>query len=135
MAVKPSPDPRFKAGVQTADEFCNFELLDMLGAPSAGLNADTAPKPKDFSTNAFVRNVWKDGLLLADNYDGINPFKMGIVSGSDAHTGVLGWHPENEKWPGHAGFNDAIPTRSASLLNGALTAQALWSEKNLGWKT
>jgi len=130
-------DPRAQAGVLTTDEFCNFELLDGLGAPSAGVNGSTAPSPSDFSPNAFVRNVWKDGLSLADSYKdaahpkGINPFKMGVVSGSDAHTGVLGWHPENRTWPGHAGYDDAIPTRSGSAIeNNTGGYTVAWAEEN-----
>ena len=130
-------DPRTHSGVLTTDEFCNFELIDGLGAPSAGLDANTAPKPKDFNTNAFVRNVWKDGLKIADNYRdsdnpmGVNPFKMGVVSGSDAHTGVLGWHPEDRTWPGHSGFTDAIPTRSGGdMENNTGGFTVAWAEEN-----
>ena len=44
-----------------------------------------------------------------DSATGINPFKMGVVSASDSHTGVMGWHPETEQWPGHLGIDDAYP--------------------------
>ncbi len=52
-------------------------------------------------TAAFVRNVWKDGIQYAQDrtFDGVNPFKMGVVAASDSHTGVMGWHPENADWP------------------------------------
>ena len=80
-----------------------------------------------------MRNVWKDGIEYAakKTFDGINPFKMGVVSASDSHTGVMGWHPENEQWPGHLGIDDAYPMADASTIqNGTGGPSVVWAEEN-----
>ena len=48
-------------------------------------------------------------LQAQEQWDGVNPFKMGVVASSDSHTGVMGWHPETQDWPGHLGIDDAWP--------------------------
>ncbi len=129
-------DPRYLAGTQTIDEFCAFEILDSktLGAASGvGSGGSSGPQPPDtWGPRAFVRNVWKDGLKYAiDPEIGINPFKMGVVSASDSHTGVMGWHPENEQWPGHLGIDDAYPMASSSTAqNGTGGPSVVWAEEN-----
>jgi uncharacterized protein DUF3604 len=92
-------DPRYLAGTNTIDEFCAFEILDgkTLGSAS-GVGSATgsgSEAPDTWGERAYVRDVWKDGIRYAakKTYKGINPFKMGVVSASDSHTGV-GWHPE-----------------------------------------
>ena len=133
-------DPRFKEQVgltqgDKMDEFCNFELLDstsLSGASGFGGGAGQAVPPSAFDDRAFVRNIWKDGLMLADEtFNGINPFKMGVVASSDSHTGVMGWHPENERWPGHEGIEDAIPVQEPNnIQNSSGGHSVVWAEEN-----
>ncbi|MCH7949879.1 MAG: DUF3604 domain-containing protein, partial [Candidatus Dadabacteria bacterium] len=129
-------DPRFKAGVETTDEFCNFELLDttsLLASVGAGGGSSSGPPPpSDFNERSYVRNILKDGLALAQNSPhGFNPFKAGIVASSDTHTGTMGWHPENALWPGHLGIDDAIPVRSPSTIqNSSGGHSVVWAEEN-----
>ena len=129
-------DPRFKAGTQTRDEFCNFELLDSSSLLSAsgvgGGDEGSLLAPSDFDNRAFVRNIWKDGLSLAqEKFDGVNPFKMGVVASSDSHTGVMGWHPENEQWPGHLGIDDVFPvSRPSTIQNSSGGHSVVWAEEN-----
>jgi len=130
-------DPRFKAGVETTDEFCNFELLDtssLLATIGAGMGGESSgpPPPSSFNERSFVRNILKDGMLLAqERFDGFNPFKAGIVASSDSHTGTMGWHPENANWPGHLGIDDAIPVRSnSSIQNSSGGHSVVWAEEN-----
>ncbi len=54
------------------------------------------------------------------DHEGVNPFKMGMVAASDSHTGVMGWHPENEQWPGHLGIDDAYPMASSSNIQNSI---------------
>ena len=130
-------DPRFRRGVDTRDEFCDFELLDSTGLDTAagvggsGGGGQALP-PSAFNPRAFVRNVWKDGLKLADEkYDGVNPFKMGVVAASDVHNGTMGWHPENNQWPGHLGIEDAIPVARPSIIqNNSGGHSVVWAEEN-----
>lgn len=130
-------DPRFLAGTDTVDEFCAFEILDSKSLASASGVGSTSSSgteaPGTWNPRAYVRNVWKDGIQYAYNkdYEGINPFKMGVVSSSDSHTGVMGWHPENEQWPGHLGIDDAYPVASSSSIqNSSGGHSVVWAEEN-----
>ena len=76
--------------------------------------------------------MWKDGLQQAqEKWQGVNPFKMGVVASSDSHTGVMGWHPENQDWPGHLGIDDAWPMERASTIqNSSGGHSVVWAEEN-----
>ncbi len=130
-------DPRFLAGTDTVDEFCAFEILDgkTLGSASGVGSGGSggASAPDTFGERAYVRNVWKDGIQYAakGTFAGVNPFKMGVVSAADSHTGVMGWHPENEQWPGHLGIDDAFPVAQASnIQNSSGGHSVVWAEEN-----
>ncbi|AXS38790.1 DUF3604 domain-containing protein [Breoghania sp. L-A4] len=128
-------DPRYGAGVETSDEFCNFEILDTLSLSAASgvgtTGTSTALPPTAFNDRAFVRNIWKDGLALSNQFDGVNPFKMGVVASSDSHNGTMGWHPENEKFPGHLGIDDASPVEHASSIQNSTGGHSVvWAEEN-----
>lgn len=135
-------DPRFAdnkrnnpaAGVDTIDEFCNFELLDtqtLLSASGLGGSPELLP-PSAFNDRAYVRNIWKDGLTLAKTkFKGINPFKMGVVASSDSHNGVMGFHPEDASFPGHLGIDDLFPvSESGSIQNSSGGHSVVWAEEN-----
>jgi len=128
-------DPRFQSGVETSDELCDFELLDTTSITAAsGIGGSTtagAPSPEEFNPRAFVRNVLKDGMAIAERYDGINPFKLGIVASSDHHNGTMGWHPENASWFGHLGIEDVQPARTGSTIqNNSGGHSVVWAEEN-----
>jgi hypothetical protein len=129
-------DPRYLSGTDTIDEFCAFEILDgkTLGSASGvGSSSGGSSAPDTFGERAYVRNVWKDGIEYAakKTFEGINPFKMGVVASADSHTGVMGWHPENEQWPGHLGIDDAYPVASASnIQNSSGGHSVVWAEEN-----
>lgn len=130
-------DPRYLAGTDTIDEHCAFEILDgkTLGSASGvGSGGDGgSAAPDTWGPRAYVRNVWKDGLRYAaqGTYAGLNPFKMGVVAASDSHTGVMGWHPETEQWPGHLGIDDAYPmSRASTIQNSSGGHSVVWAEEN-----
>ncbi len=130
-------DPRYLAGTNTIDEFCAFEILDGKTLSSAsGIGSSSgggASAPDTFGDRAYVRNIWKDGIQYAANgkFEGVNPFKMGVVAASDSHTGVMGWHPEDENWPGHLGIDDAYPVqRAATIQNSSGGFSVVWAEEN-----
>ncbi|HEV8242109.1 MAG TPA: DUF3604 domain-containing protein [Thermoanaerobaculia bacterium] len=130
-------DPRFLAGTNTIDEYCAFEILDSKSLSSAsgvGSSSSSGPEPPDsWGDRSYVRNIWKDGIQYAarGDFDGVNPFKMGVVAASDSHTGVMGWHPENEQWPGHLGIDDAYPmAESSTIQNGTGGPSVVWAEEN-----
>ncbi|MCG8455570.1 MAG: DUF3604 domain-containing protein, partial [Holophagales bacterium] len=127
-------DPRFPGDNTTTDEQCAFEILDStVGSRVPGSGSGVKP-PNQIPPRAYVRNIWKDGMQIAatdPTMEGINPFKMGVVAGSDAHTGVLGWHPEDESWPGHAGIKDAYPMSDPTLIQyGTGGYSVVWAEEN-----
>lgn len=130
-------DPRYLAGTDTIDEFCAFEILDSKSLGSAsGVgtgSSDGSEAPDTWGDRAYVRNVWKDGIQYAakKTFEGINPFKMGVVAASDSHTGVMGWHPETDQWPGHLGIDDAYPMAEASTIqNSTGGPSVVWAEEN-----
>jgi hypothetical protein len=133
-------DPRFLAGTDTIDEFCAFEILDgkTLGSASGVGSGETGgpQAPDTWGERSYVRNVWKDGLKYVsgaegEQFKGVNPFKMGVVAASDSHTGVMGWHPEDESWPGHLGIDDAFPvSRASTIQNSSGGFSVVWAEEN-----
>ncbi|MCG6862539.1 MAG: DUF3604 domain-containing protein [Chromatiaceae bacterium] len=129
-------DPRFGKGTDTIDELCAFEILDSTtlgGASGVGSGSTGIPEPDSFGPRAFVRNIWKDGVQYVqdDTFQGVNPFKMGVVAASDSHTGVMGWHPENADWPGHLGIDDAYPpARVTTIQNSTGGHSVVWAEEN-----
>jgi len=59
------------------DEFANFEIMDRL------YNGET----KTTVHGGFVREAFGRGLVIQSRV-GVNPFRMGIVGGSDIHNGL-----------------------------------------------
>jgi hypothetical protein len=59
------------------DEFANFEIMDRL------YHGETAP----VRHGGYVRDAWGRGLVVQSQV-GTNPFKMGVVGGSDIHNGL-----------------------------------------------
>ncbi|MEJ1159753.1 DUF3604 domain-containing protein [Prosthecomicrobium sp. N25] len=70
------------------DEFANFERWDF-----ANLDASAA-KSKDMLEFEYARSALKNGLKLEQTL-GVNPYKFGLVSGSDAHTGLSAMEEDN----------------------------------------
>ena len=120
-------DPRLQAGVETDDEFCDFELRDGAGLRTIG-DSQGAPSLENFPPKSYVRNVLKDGLAL-EKALGVNPFKLGIVAASDSHNGDMGWRAENENFSGHAGVKDAIPVTS-NIQGSSGGLSVAWAEEN-----
>jgi len=59
------------------DEFANFEIMDRI------YRGESAPKQH----GSYVREAWGRGLIVQSKV-GANPFKMGVVGGSDIHNGL-----------------------------------------------
>ena len=70
------------------DEFANFERWD-----KGNLDGSEAKK-KSMLEFEYARSALKNGLLLEKEL-GINPYKFGLVAGSDAHTGLSAMEEEN----------------------------------------
>ena len=113
-------------GVETTDPLCTFEQLtnDVLG-PQAN-----PPDIENFPPRNMIRNVLKDGMVLAQHLNGINPFKYGFIGGTDSHNGDPG-NTVEQTFQGHAGTLDA--PLAAMINNIRLSPGSLavvWAEEN-----
>jgi hypothetical protein len=72
------------------DEFASFEIWDT--SDLAG-NA----KPEGAIGYEYARQALLHGMRLQDRF-GTNPFKIGLVSGTDTHTGLSAGGEENNWW-------------------------------------
>ena len=114
------------AGVETKDKLCTFEqaINDVLSPQ---------PNPPDiynFPPRNMIRNALKEGMALAPDYDGTNPFKYGLIAATDSHNGDPGNTVERD-FQGHAGSLDAPVAKmvdSVRLGPGGLAV--VWAEEN-----
>lgn len=70
------------------DEFANFEIWD-----KGNLDGTEAKKPEMLEFE-YARSAYKNGLKLEAQL-GVNPYKFGLVSGSDAHNGLTAMEEDN----------------------------------------
>ena len=70
------------------DEFANFEIWD-----KGNLDGSAAKKPEMLEFE-YARAAYKNGLKL-ESQIGVNPYKFGLVSGSDAHNGLSAMEEDN----------------------------------------
>lgn len=96
-------------GLGNTDEECGFENLfrackpgEDVVDPKTGLHPDHC-----VAQNDMVRNVLRRGLTEEKKW-GFNPYKLGIVGGTDNHNGTPG--DTNERtYNGHGAPNDSTP--------------------------
>jgi hypothetical protein len=69
------------------DEFSNYELWDRG-------NLNLVPKQPGMIQHEYLREALKNGLKIEQQL-GANPFKYGMASGSDAHTGLTAMEEDN----------------------------------------
>ena len=109
------------------DEFANFELFPNL------INVGQPSQIK----YGYIRQGLVEGMILEGTY-GYNPFKMGIVSGADSHSG----YSNNEEFNFH-GSHGALEDTPKKRLNpvsdaagdmpsrlGSAGSTAVWAEEN-----
>jgi hypothetical protein len=96
------------------DEFANYEVFvwHILGSGGAA--------PREYGS--YVRQAYRDGIAL-EQARGFNPYKFGVVSGSDSHVTVVPYRQDN--FQGVHGTVDDTPEKR---LNGAtvLGLNSLW---------
>jgi hypothetical protein len=110
------------------DEFANFELFEWLVGQ---------PRKSNFMTGSYVRQAYGTGQELQERF-GINPFKLGLVGGTDFHSGVTS--TEEFNYVGSHGAQDAdrraVVSMTESFVGAAptiLSAAGLtgvWAEEN-----
>jgi Protein of unknown function (DUF3604) len=89
------------------DEFAAFEIWD-----KGNLDGSVAKK-KEMLEFEYVRSAYKNGLKLEQQL-GTNPYKFGLVSGSDAHTGLTAMEENN--FFGKTVPQEPSPHRMASVF-------------------
>ena len=135
-------------GVGTADEYCNFELLERRQVCSGGGNenasecvqvcSDQDESGTCIQKNIYLRNALKDGLRLEETL-GVNPYKFGVIGSTDTHNGTPGATDESN-YMGLFGAEDATPEGRARLpaiksfkpprLHSASGLAGVWAEEN-----
>ena len=75
--------------LSTEDEFADFETWDFGNAGSP-----TTPKTNDMLQHEYARSVLKWGLNHEQKL-GVNPFKFGLVGGTDSHVSLSATREEN----------------------------------------
>jgi hypothetical protein len=110
------------------DEFANFEILNyLLGDPQG-----------QFVTlgGSYVRQALKDGVAM-QQARGYNPYKTGVVGGSDSHNTAVPYRQENF-FGGHARLDGTVKERMAGHNFAGLDTRfenpagltGLWAEEN-----
>ena len=110
------------------DEFANYEVFvwHILGAQGA------APQEH----GSYVRQAYRDGIAM-EGARGFNPYKFGVVSGSDSHATVVPYTQANFQGV-HGTFDDTIQKRLDgatviglnSLWVSPAGLSAVWAEEN-----
>ena len=112
------------------DEFANYEIMSFL----IGLPEDSGRIAH--IVGSYARQALKDGLTMQD-VRGYNPYKFGIVSGSDSHnTGTP--YRQNNFYGGHGVNDGTIETRMSGHLFSGLDVRyespagvtGVWAEEN-----
>ena len=114
-------------GLSPNDEFAGYEVFvwQLLGAKGA---------PKEYGS--YVRQAYKDGVAL-EQARGFNPFKFGVVAGSDSHVSVVPYRQKNF-FGVHGTVDDTAQKRVEGAtvlgLNSLWVApaglSAVWAEEN-----
>jgi hypothetical protein len=108
-----------------ADELAGYEKWD------AG-NGELVPKRPEMLQREYVRRALEYGLLAEVRF-GVNPFKFGLVGGTDTHTGLatadedafFGLHPGVEPEPGR--WERAVLESADRKMTGAQMAAGAWT--------
>ena len=99
------------------DELADFETWD-----KGNIDGSVAKK-KEMLEFEYVRSALKNGLKLEQQL-GTNPYKFGLVSGSDAHTGLAAMEEDN--FFGKTTPQEPSPHRlGATFMNNAKTGVAI----------
>ena len=101
-------------GLSPNDEFSNYEVLawQLLGHTGDQVNY-----------GSYIRQAYKDGLALQDTL-GVNPYKFGVVSGSDSHSTAVAYR-QNNFFGVHGGSYDETPEKR--LKGGLFGFNNLWA--------
>ncbi|MDJ0868421.1 MAG: DUF3604 domain-containing protein [Myxococcota bacterium] len=113
-----------------SDELCDHESYDRIGILDNPIPNVPAPRL------SFVREGLKEGLVQEEAL-GVNPFKLGMLGSTDAHSSTPGQTSEKTfATTGQQGINDFSPQLTLSIRNGTgIEAHGgglavVWAEEN-----
>jgi len=106
------------------DEFANFERWDV--ANLAGV-----PKKPEQIQFEYARRALENGLLLEQKL-GVNPFKYGLVSGTDTHT-ALSTAEENNFFGKHTGVEPGPDRMDHDVIHTPGISLKAWQMSASGW--
>jgi hypothetical protein len=110
------------------DDFANYEVITyLLGNPEGRF---------DHIVGSYARQALKDGITMQDT-KGFNPYKFGMVGGSDAHNSASSYRQDNF-FGGHAHLDGLIETRMSGHLFAGLDTRlenpggltGVWADEN-----
>jgi hypothetical protein len=125
-------DSECRPGILTSDELCGFEKWSgvRIGLPPSA-NPTYAPL-------LFVRNALKEGLEQEEQL-GVNPFRLGLIGGTDSHNATPGAVREDD-YKGALGTRDVTPAlmlapnAGLGVIGGAESnpggLAVVWAEEN-----
>ena len=114
------------------DEFADYETWD--AANLAGV-----PKKPEMLQYEYIREALKQGLKLEEEF-GTNPFKYGLASGTDTHTGLATPEEENffgktaaqepkaERWSEYFLLTEQVKTMDWQMTAAGFTG--VWASEN-----
>ena len=122
--------------LSSTDEFANFERWDFgnFGNPSV-------PKTKEMLTTEYARSALKLGMQW-DAKLGANPFKFGMIGGTDAHTSLSSSSEDNffgklpqdepspERWKHAFIFGEGGKPIAGGAMEQAAGLAAVWAREN-----
>ena len=101
-------------GLSPNDEFANYEVFvwHILGSKGG--------PPREYGS--YVRQAYKDGVAM-EQARGYNPYKFGVVSGSDSHVSVVPYRQKN-----FFGVHGTVDDTAQKRIDGAtvLGLNSLW---------
>jgi len=127
--VQHKGDSECRTGVDTSDELCGFEKLSF-----GNFAGKVLPFLGDVKQpGSYVRNALKEGIAQQARI-GVNPYKLGLIAGTDTHVGTPGAVDER-RHVNHAGRGEIVRERPPAGLQddveynpGGLAG--VWAEEN-----
>ena len=104
------------------DEFAGFESAAIQLGTRKELTGDELA-----ARFSYVREAYKNGLVLQGAL-GANPFRFGLVAGSDSHVGAT--LPEESAIPGVQGEGDGTPGARTGYRGGSGGLTGIWAQEN-----
>jgi hypothetical protein len=110
------------------DEFAGFEVMNYLLGDPKGRTPTVA--------GSYIRQAWRDGVAMNQS-QGFNPYKFGVVGGSDSHNSAAPYRQKNF-FGGHVRADGGLKERMSGHVFAGMDVRlenpaglsAIWAEEN-----